>query len=229
MTRLTLCLFCIGCSLPAAELLVYEPFSGSGKVADTAGGSGFAGAWTDGHNQIVADNLASKLGETPATSAGSLQLTAPDWASKRQFAQPLGGKPGSWYLSYLIRNDTGEQPENYASVKLFAGESEVGGLGKSWMGDKWTLFGPGKEAATQASCVTTNAAFVVVKLTYAGGADSLHAWVDPELASEPAVADAEVTGIALAPADRVVVVAKKKFSIDEIRIGTTWAAVCPAK
>ncbi len=220
-------------SLPAADLIVHEPFATDGRLAGSSGSSsssssstGFAGAWSDGHQRQIAEGLTSKLGQTPATSGGAASLCNPDWAAKRALAAPIGDHPGTWYVSLLARNDTGEQKENYFRAVLTGGGKEVAGLGKSWMGDCWQLLATG-EHDSRASCTRPDAIFAVLKLTY-DDKGAVRLWIDPELAAEPQVADVEALNLDLPPVDGVQLVAKKTWTVDELRIGTTWASVCPA-
>ncbi len=219
-------------SLSAADgLLAYEGFDYPvGDVTSLNGGSGWQGGWKEASNEVAAVDLTSALGQTPATSGAALRLVRPDWASQRTLAAPLCDHAGTWYMSFLIRNDGGV-PENYSQIQLNATAGGDGvGFGKSWMNDKWVL-NAGGEHASNSPCGTPEAVFVVLKFVCTDGAkgDKVQAYIDPDLPKEPAVADIEGTGLDIPPLTVLTCRAKKTTVVDELRLGTTWAAVCPAK
>lgn len=216
-------------TLAAADPVVYESFAyPEGRCEGQDGGTGWAGPWTDGHNAIQAGSLHSRLGETPLGGGGHFVTTNPDWAAKRMLKARLGERPGTVYVSFLIRNDTGVREENYGNI-TFAGDKPAFGIAHGYFAERWSLAGA-KEVASQVDCNTTDPVFVVLKATWAApGAGKVEAFFDPELGKEPRAGDIAAEGIDLPVVDRIAIVGKKAFSIDEIRIGDSWAAVCPTK
>ncbi len=222
---------CAAGALIAAEPSVYEGFDyPDGHCEGQNGGLGWAGPWTDGHNAIKSDDkLISKLGQTPKATGGHFVTANPDWGAKRVLKDMLGGKPGAVYISFLVRNDTGVKEENYVSLNFCAGEKTVFCLGQSYSGEKWSLGGM-KNVDSEASSNNTDTVFIVLKATWAAaGSSKVEAFLDPDLTREPKIADIAADGLDLPQVDRVMIVGKKSFSFDEIRIGDSWAAVCPAK
>ncbi len=216
-------------TLAAAEPAVYESFNyAEGRCEGQQGGSGWAGSWTDGHNAIKAGSLTSKIGQTPKSAGGHFVTTNRDWAAKRLLTDKLGEKPGTVYLSLLLRNDTGLRQENYGFVNVCAGDKTAFSIGQGYFGEKWSLGGL-KEVGSQVSSNSTDAVFVVLKATWAGAAGKVEAYFYPDLAKEPKSADIVADGVELPVVDRVAIVGKNEFSVDEIRIGPSWAAVCPAQ
>jgi hypothetical protein len=231
LSALALCVAVSLAGVPASaeDLVAYDGFAYSGRLEGGAGGTGWNGPWFEGHNAIAAESLASKLGETPAVTGGRMVIANPDWPSQRTLSTPIGTQPGTWFVSFLASNDAETVPEHYAVLSIGSGDQGFG-FGKSWMLGTWALLLP-KEIPSQVSCATKDAVFVVLKVTYATekGASKVQAFFDPELVNEPRIADIEMTGIDLPPGERVRIVGKKAASFDELRIGTTWASVCPTK
>jgi hypothetical protein len=229
MMILGIATFCVA-TFAAADPAVYEGFDyPEGRCEGQNGGTGWAGPWTDGHNAVKADNLASKLGQTPKSAGGHFVTANPDWAAKRMLKDKLGDKPGTVYVSFLIRNDSGVKEENYFNISFSGGDKPAFGVAQAYFGEKWSLVGV-KEVGSQVSSNTTDSVFVVLKVTYgAPGASKVEAFFDPDLAKEPKTSDINADGVDLPVVDRVSIVGKKEFSVDEIRIGDSWAAVCPAK
>lgn len=213
----------------ADDLIAYDGFAyPGGNLVSNAGGSGWAGAWTEGANAVAGDSLKSKLGETPAIIGGRMLCSNPDWASVRKLATPIGDKPGTWYVSFLATNEAAVTQEHY--IRLEVGSDKGFTFGKAWMSDTWALIAP-KEIGSTVGCATKDAVFVVLKATYAAdkGASKLLAYFDADLVAEPKIADIEAIGLDLGVGDCVRLVGKKAASFDEVRIGTTWASVCPTK
>lgn len=229
-TRAVLLVCLVGAAAAADDLLAYDGFAyGTGRLAGQSAGQGWSGAWADGHNQVVAEGLASRLGQTPLGAGGRMRCTNPDWASTRALVKPVGEAAGTWYLSFLVANDAEQTREHYITLTLGSGKGALA-FGKSWMGKTWGFSAPKAQFST-AGCDTKAPILVVLKVVYADGpaADKVMAYLDPELPAEPRTADVELTGVDLPVGDRISLVAKQQASFDEIRIGTTWAAVCPAK
>lgn len=218
------------CVPARADLAVYEGFDyGEGSITDQAGGAGWEGAWGGAPNDVLPESLKAGYGETPKTSGGSLSLTKADWGSMRRLASALGEKPGIYYISFLLKNNTGISHENYGALTFTPAEEEKGagfGFGQEYFGDKWAIIAP---QAVKTGGASADPAFFVAKVVYAEepGADKVLLYVDPELAAEPAAPDAEVSGTDLAPVKVVTLRSKQPFTFDELRVGTTWADVCP--
>jgi len=217
--------------LSAADgLIAYDGFAypSGGGLVNNAGGSGWAGAWTDGFNGVAAESLKSKLGETPAVTGGRMLCASPDWASVRKLTTPIGDKSGTWYVSFLVANEADSTQEHY--IRFEVGGDKGFGFGKAWMSGTWALLSP-KEIGSTVGCATKDPVFVVLKAIYAAdkGVSKIQAFFDPDLATEPKIADIEAAGLDLGVGDSVRLVGKKAASFDEVRIGTTWASVCPTK
>ncbi|MDA3963110.1 MAG: hypothetical protein PF961_20180 [Planctomycetota bacterium] len=230
MSRLaSLLLAVLSTTAMAAEPIVYEGFAyPSGRCEGNAGGLGWGGPWTDGHNGVQDASLVSAIGETPAATGGHFVSTNPDWAAKRALGTPIGTEAGTWYFSLLARNDTGVREENYGRVAFFGDQGDALSLEKGYHSSTWAI-GGAKNLEGRVSAITTDAVFVVIKATWkADGTGSVAAFFDPELDTEPRVGDIGATDIAMKPISGVTIVGKKTFSFDEIRIGTSWAAVCPS-
>lgn len=214
------------------ELIASESFEyATGNVVKQDGGSGWRGPWDGGNNEVEIESLSAAQGETPQTAGGSLLVNRPDWASTRHLAAPLGEKPGTYYISLLIRNDTGTSKENYGAVSFSSEDRKVLGfsLGQKHFGRNWGISTSNDNATADVASGNAEAVFLVAKVTYsdAPGGDSILLFANPGLASEPASPSAQVDGLDLVPVDKVKLQSRLPFSFDELRIGTTWADVCP--
>lgn len=215
-----------------AELIVVEAFDyPPAEIVKQNGGEGWAGPWEGGRNDVQAESLSALYGETPKTSGGALTINKPDWGSVRALANPLGEKSGTYYISLLIRNDIAVSKENYGGVTFLPEEGKSGGfgIGQKYFGRVWSIQSPKDTAATNAESANSEAAFCVAKVTYSDKPedDSILLFVNPDLAAEPKNPDAEVTGLDLDPITKIRLQARMPFTVDELRIGETWADVCP--
>lgn len=215
-----------------AELIASESFEyPSGDLVKRDGGTGWSDAWGGGNNEVETENLSTTLGKNPSTAGGSLIVNRPDWASVRHLASRLGEKPGTYYISVLIRNNTGTSQNNYGSLSFSSSDEKALGfsLGQKHFGKAWAIGTSNGSAATDVPCDNTEAVFLVAKVTYSDdpGGDGILLFANPGLASEPAAPSARIDHLDLVPVDRVKLQSRLPFSFDELRIGTAWADVCP--
>ncbi len=214
-----------------ADLIAYEGFAypAGDLIPEGSGGTGWTNSWQAGHNTVQDPGLT--LAALKSTG-GSLQTTNSDWASTRQITSSLGEKTGVYYISFLIRNDTGITDDNYGLVsfdQVISGADKPSfSIGQANFGKKWAIIAP-VEARSAVDCGNMNVTILVIKVTWSGdGNDKVQLFVNPAPNAQPAKPDAEITGVKLPPFNQVGLQSKKPFSYDELRIGTTWGDVCPA-
>jgi hypothetical protein len=229
----------VACSLVLmplnAEILAHEPFDGPlGAVTGFAGGSGWAGPWTqDGETgSIVAPGLSylDGAGDTLQVSGHAASTAGP--ATTRNFRSLASGPIRDCWISLLYqlpasnskfegvtfyRGNTSvfavQNPSTELSAAIFLGNSATGSSSQT---------GKGSFGITH---------FVVLHLRRgagSGGGDLLEAFVDPLLSTAPEVASTSTTAANLSfDSLRVAAQDGTGLQIDEIRIGTTYADVAP--
>jgi|SRR5215471_2887703 len=226
---------------------VYEPFgSTTGMPArGEDGGLGFSAPWmAGGFNATVHDNFVLGSGSLVypglAVSGGHVSSISQANISgvSRALAQPLGQPGTTRYLSLLL------QPEGAldarvsdgffgmvlgsSSYDLFVGAPDGGQLGSYAMQD---LGGGGPVASTSAP-VLGQVTLVVLKAEFGdpadpAGVDRLTLYVNPQVgAPEPAIGVVKQVA-AFGEFDSISLYATGAFSLDEIRIGDTFASVTP--
>jgi hypothetical protein len=237
----------LACSPTAAraDLIAYEGFNypvGT-NLNGQNGGSGFAGAWAPGgfnasifnHLTIGAGSLAfdNLLTSGNHASAGATTAIA---GLTRPLAQSLGAPGTTAYLSFLLR------PEGVLGQGVFNGffgvtlETQGGSepqlfIGKPGGGDlnSYVLENRGGvgQVSSGAAAVVGDTVLLVVRADFTAGNDRITLYVNPtpggpEPTSGTVKADANfgtITGLTL--------YSSGAFSIDELRVGTTFADVTP--
>jgi len=222
-----------------AALTAYESFSGynvspSPIAGQTVTGSGFTSSST----------YANQQGTLTAVSSGSLNYggsLVPSQGDKLSF--PGGGNQGvvaqlnttygtagtTIYLSFLV--SYAGPTNSYMGVNLFSGNtggstgSSVAYIGKGSNNVNWGLE---NVAASQYSdtAATATTTLLVLKIDF-GATSTLSLFVDPDLGQgEPTTADAVATRVGL-NFNAIRFVSGGAGSIDEFRMGTTFADVAP--
>lgn len=238
VSLIVLMVLCCGAN---AELLVYEPFDyPAGTALDTSnGGFGFDSDWgvrsqSSGH--VAAGSLAWESLRvsgnslyTPETASGTAWIT-------RNLAEPEPGQSdGTSYVSFLLRPELApgqDTPGGFVGMSLintFA--SQTGGeLFMGWAAiDKYTIenLGGAGRVISELEPVFEQTAFFVLKAEFRTGIDKFTLYINPTIGEpEPA------TGLVKEDIDlnRVLAVGIRssgEFTMDEIRIGETYADVTP--
>lgn len=226
-----------------------------GGVVNLLGGEGWASAWRDDYTHTRASGIAvypadagtdgdartAPLGYTDGagaslvteggqmrTSFGTsssawrvLDLTRVDEGLLTASGQ-LGASGTTVWLSMLAQSHSGLGDDRWAYVEL----GDVLRVGRLASTDgNWGLEVEGGAAQT-GTVSSAEAAFLVVRIDFADASDSVSVWVNPELQAVPGEPDlaASVPELELS---RVVIEGRYSTDLDELRIGTTWAAVAP--
>ncbi len=222
---------------------VYEPFGeASGEaLLEKNGGIGFSAAWAEGgFNASIHDNFVIESGSLVypglALSGGHVRSSSQPSISgiSRTLVQPLGASGTTKYLSLLIQPEGvlnegifsgffglnlggGGEPE------LFTGKAGGGALGFYVMEDR----GGGNQVASTGAAVVGQVTLLVVKAQFTDAMDRFTLYVNPQVgAPEPATGIVkENSSFGQLPA--LVLYSSGAFSLDEIRIGDTFASVTP--
>jgi hypothetical protein len=237
MFRLVLSsLLCVAFALPlAASTVAYESFNyAPGAVAGQAGGAGFSGEWTPGgfNAMTVTHRVNSGSLTFPGVmSAGnSLSVQANDGISgmRRRLAERLGKDGQTVFISFLLRAEGVLGAGNSAGffgiyLDSVRGEPDLF-IGKPGAVNQWALEdrGGSGQVLTNRSVTVGATAQIVVKAEFLDGNDRFSLYVNPGV-TQPTRADAVKSDIDLGLVDALVIYSGGAFSLDEIRVGTTFS------
>ncbi len=231
-------------TLAAAGLIAYEGFvygAGIPLNGQGAAGNGWADGWTvtgDANTNIVLDSASlTPPGNLATSNGGSISLGATGGGAERDTSAPLSSYGATLWASALIKTDT-SHTGNFGSFTvgnvsvLYHDYTDNGnyewtidGANNTWWGTSW-----GTDRAPASNDTTY---FVVLEITYNSGGDSVHAWIDPSPgATAPGAAAAfdYKSGIDAGGGLTAVAFGGPYYAnsgLDEIRLGTTYAAVAP--
>ena len=205
---------------------VYEPFDYTADVDVNGqnGGTGFATAWNqisfNGTVKTVADSL--EYPGVPSTG-GAMKVTCtsdePAMLMSRTFNDSTGYDMANVWFSFMVK------PENVASGHCFLSLNNAGSIGKAWANG----FGIWPNANQQMENGVTY--FAVVRYDCRAGTDNIYLWINPDLAQEPSIDNADAF-----KAEDIGIAGKVGFNIqgyysngiyifDEIRVGSSWYEV----
>ena len=227
-----------------ANLLAYEGFDYSptaGTIQGQSGGTGWAGAWNaGGFNASIHTNYqvgASSLGYPGLLTGGNRMTTASEPAISgivRNFAAPLGAANTTEYLSFLVRPEGtlnqgafngyfGLYLNASTGSDMFVGKPGNGPIGQFDLETR----GGTMQAASGVSITPQQTYLLVVRADFTASLDRFTLFVNPTAGSaEPAFGtvknDSDVGTVG-----GVTLYSTGAYSLDEIRIGTTFADVTP--
>ena len=222
-----------------AALLVYEPFDypADASLLQQTNGLGFSSPWIPGgFNATIHDVFRIKAGPmkypglaTQGTNHASIEaIVEPGIAGlSRILATNLATPGATYYLSFLHRPDA---PEDYASLVIGTGELRELSIGKSGSVKKYHVSQRGgvNRVLSDVEPIVGKTAFIVVKMEIMDGPDRFTLYVNP-VPGKPEPKNGFVKeDLDLEFADQVILYSRAAWSVDEIRIGTTWADVTPA-
>lgn len=226
-----------------AELLTYESFdyAPGTDVSSKNGGAGFSNAWSPGGfnaSQSTNYDVASgSLTFGQLSTAGNRAVTSSTGAIAgltRLLAQPLGSPNTTRYVSFLLRPEValnqgafngffGLLLEQAGEPELFVGKPGGGQLGRYVLEER----GGAGQVATSLSPAVGQTTLLVLKAEFKSGADLFTLYADP-IPGQPEPA----TGVSKSTTDisqalGLTIYSTGAFSIDEIRVGETFADVTP--
>jgi hypothetical protein len=224
-----------------AALIAYEPFDYPADIplVGQTNGIGFNSPWQPGgFNARLFDLFRTHSGklEFPGLAMkGSNHVSgdappagAPGIAGVgRLFSTNLATPGATFYLSFLHQPDA---PDEYASVVIGTGDGKELSVGKSGSIREYHISQRGGIGRVMSGVepVVGKAAFLVVKMEFKDGEDRFTLFVNPT-PGKPEPASATVKeDFDLEYADMIFLYSRASWSVDEIRLGTTWADVTPA-
>jgi hypothetical protein len=233
-------------AIPArAGQTAYEGFDLTFPTFST--GTGFSGPWAIGGFNVVAggytanpQSLSYSAGEEGeghlATSGGSISggaFSAINGAL-RHLAAPLRADNTTAYISFLIK-PTGTL--NSGIFNGFFGVTLNGSLGSdlfigkpgAGVENEWVLEtrGGGGQVASGVSTIIGKTVLLVVKAQFLAGKDTFTLYVDPKLGSPEPTTGVAKSDLDLGTVSMIGIYSSGAFSIDEIRLGTTYSDVTP--
>ena len=215
-----------------AGLLVSEGFNypATTPVYGQSGGTGWTSPWSDySGGAFITTSAASLSYGTLPTSGGAASSAV---VTGSPFSYLVRGLPStaasSIYVSFLLRRDE-DTAANYGGINLLASGDSVF-IGKSGTTSTLGLEStPGIES-TSTTLATGSTYFLLAQVEFgaAGGKDRISLYVNPAVdGTIPASPDAVRTDLALGAAQYVYLNNSGGWTTDEIRVGTSWAAVIP--
>jgi hypothetical protein len=225
-----------------AALVVYEPFD---YPADTplvgkTNGIGFTSAWVPGgfnarlfdlfkvdRGALTYPNLAAK-GTNHAAADAPPPGTPGIAGTGRVLATNIASPGATYYLSFLHRPDNDEE---FASVVLGTGQGKELSIGKSGTVPEYHISQRGGTGRVLSGVqpVAGKTSFLVVKMEFKEGPDRFTLYVNPTPGKPEPATGAIKDDLDLEFANMLFLYSRAAWSVDEIRLGTTWADVTPVQ
>jgi hypothetical protein len=226
----------------STTLLAYEPFDypAEAPLVGQTNGAGFAGPWEPGgFNARLSDVFNMKTGaltypNLATRGASHLSVASPPAGVPaiagvgRLLATNLATPGATYYLSFLHRPD-GE--EEYASVVLGTGQGNELSVGKSGSVKQYHISQRGGLGRVYSGVepVVGKTVFIVVKMEFKDGPDRFTLYLNPTPGKPEPATGAVKDDLDLEFAEQLFLYSRAAWSVDEIRLGTTWEAVTPAR
>ena len=227
-----------------AALLAYEGFDyavGS-DVSGQSGGTGFSGPWAPGgFNASISDHLDVAAGSVPfglLLTNGNRAASGPTNAIAgvtRPLAVPVGADGTTRYFSVVLRPEGtlgagafngffGVTLESAGEPELYFGKPGDGAIGQYVVEDR----GGAGQVSSGVAAVVGQAALLVLKAQFNAGNDVFTLYVNPTPGAPEPVAGAVKSDSNVGPVTGLTVYSTGAFSVDELRMGDTFADVTPA-
>ena len=239
---------CASAECARAELLSYEPFNyaaGTAVVGQGGGGSsGFVTPWAPGgFNASQSNNFLVGAGSLQhnnlATTGGRLTSGSTNVISgiTRDLAVPLGAPLTTRYVSFVVEPQAplhqgafsgffGLLFESIGEPEFYAGKPGGGAIGN------YVIENRGGAGQSVSNFLTTpgQTALLVIKAEFtATGADRMTLYVNPTPGMPEPTSPSAFKGDAnFGSAHGLTIYSSGAFSLDEIRVGTTFEDVTPA-
>jgi hypothetical protein len=239
---------CAACMLPNAAdaaLLAYDGFDYTPAGSDLLGkngGFGFSTAWRPGgFNASINTNYDVQTGSLPSggllTSGHrvSTNAVAAIAGLTRDFVTPLGASGTTRYASFLLRPEGqlhggafngffGVNLEQPGEPELYVGKPGGGAI------DRYVLEDRGGSLQVASSTITEvgETVFLVLKAQFTAGNDQFTLYVNPVPGAPEPGAGLVKNNSNVGTVAGVTLYSTGAFSIDEFRLGETFADVTPA-
>jgi len=225
-----LCVFVAG-TASAGTLYEYEGFNytAGSSINSQNGGSGWSGAWgtPGGLDATIAPG--SLAFGTLAATGGALSTAGfqpPNQGSSvaywiRNLGTPMGADNTTAYVSFLLRPDAGFG---------FYGGMNFGNVFVGLSGNQafYGLEGPLNVNLSSVPVVTGQTVLFVVRFDFLPGNDRISLYVNPAPGqAEPAVPSVLKTDLDVGAVNSLTINNYGGFTIDEIRVGSSFDAVTP--
>jgi hypothetical protein len=195
------------------------------------GGTGWKGNWNDGpiggSLKIGTDNL-TYGNLTTSGSCAVVQQTSLPTGNSRQLASQVGQSGTVVYFSMLLRplDPIGSATSgSYCALLLnglYVGKTDAG---NSYGMDRRLA---GGYVGSQVPAQQNTTVFLVLRATFNAGNDRFDLWVNPVPGQPlPAIPDATKTDLDVGTVTSVGIDASMNAEFDELRVGTSYAAVAP--
>jgi hypothetical protein len=222
------CLAIMALSMAVAANPVYEGFAyhNGSSLSGQNGGSGWGSPWDSSRTApgvTIGPGLAfSSLSTSPGSASSDPPVTGLVAFYLRQLGATIGADNTTTYMSFLLRPDVGFG--FYGGVNL-----EGLFIGKSGVVNAYGIEGPLDDVASSGVApIAGTTVLLVLRADFLPGNDRFSLFVDPTPgAPEPSIPDALKTNYDLSPANFVFLNNAGSWTTDEIRIGSTFAAVTP--
>ncbi len=227
---------------PPQGLVAWEPFDYSPANASLNtknGGFGFATPWfvpTTALNARIAPNsLPHPLLRTAGNNAAAPLLSVGIGSLTRRLTQSLGTLGTTRYLSFLIRPDGTVGEGNFngffglllptaVAPNLFLGKPGGGATNEWAIEDAGGTF----QQASGVAVASGQVALLVARFDFENGNDRVSFFVNPDPGQpEPATPNAVRADRDLGKFQELTLNSAGAWSVDELRVGTTWESVTP--
>ncbi len=236
-----------------ASVVVLSQDARAGQIADEGfqpsfpiyanGGTGFAGPWIQGGFNAFASGYTVQdrslcyggLRSSRAGSTAGHAFSAINGAV-RPLAQPLGADNTTVYVSFLV------QPQGTLNEGIFGGFFGLtlnGSLGNDLFVGKpgggaleqyvVETRGGGGQVTSGMPAVVGDTALLVLKAQFLSGHDVFTLYTNPKPRLPEPAGNVVKTDLDLGTVSRIGIYSTGAFTIDEIRIGTTYADVVPTR
>jgi len=242
-TALAWAILTVGCPGARAELLAYDGFDypSGGPLLARNGGSGFSSPWfPGGHNASIFQNFTvgdSSPGFGPlATSAGCVSASSADALAGLARALPPGlGVPGTTaYVSVLVRPNSpasGGKFNNFFGLNLvsslgndvFVGRPGGGSIGHYVVEGR----GGDRQRDSGVAAVEGRTVLLVLRVDFGPGVDRFTLHVNPAPGGDEPTTGTVKRDTDIGNVIGLNIYATGAFTLDEIRVGTTFADVVP--
>ena len=243
-TRLALGLWLGGVGAWAQDLIVHEPFEyPAGGLANKRGGVGFLNAWQGGvPDAPVTANFATEANSMAVNgleTGGGLVRASVQTVNmsglRRTLTTSLGFNSTVRYLSFVARADGTLHAglfNGFFGVRLIgsgAGHLYVGKPGGGAI-TRYVLEDAGGQRQHAATAVIPRGEprLLVVKCEFRAGADRFSLFVNPQPGGEePSLPDVVKDDLDVGFVSALALNSAGAWSVDELRVGTTWQSVTP--
>jgi len=232
-TALTLALTVVG--LPSARAVVtYDGFNDyaiGSSIWGQDGGSGWGRSWQDGGLEVLVTAPGLTYAGLPTAPGAATSLppsSSVAWYT-RLLAAPVGIDNSTLYLSFLLRPQAGQPLSDYGGLNLgdlFVGKSGI----NAGTDPRYGLEGPTDDISSSSVAASPGeTVFLVLKANFLPGNDHFDLFVNPLPGLlEPMTADATKSNRDVGMTDFIAINNAGNWTIDEIRIGDSFAAVSGA-